>query len=106
LFRAFGTGKPAAGTRLHVAEELLPRICRYHTALHRCRLAVGLLLQFLALDLGVGGNESGSFTELLLRCSGGNLLGRAAEASALKLAGLAIHAPALGAERAGGRTQR
>jgi hypothetical protein len=69
-------------------------------------LAVGLLLQFLALDLGVGGNESGSLTQLLLRCSGGNLLGRAAEASALKLAGLAIHAPALGAERAWGRTQR
>jgi hypothetical protein len=69
-------------------------------------LAVGLLLQFLALDLGVGGNEAGALTELLLRRSGGNLLGCAAEASALKLAGLAIHAPALGAERAWGRTQR
>jgi hypothetical protein len=106
LLCAFGSREPRTGCGTHVGEQALPRIGWCKTALHRCRLAVGLLAQFLALDLGIGRTESGALTELLLRGRGGNLVRRTTETGAFEPARFAQHASALGAQCPWGRTQR
>jgi hypothetical protein len=107
LFLAFSPCDATTGSSANVLVEAATGILRAHATRKGGTLFARLHPQTLLFDRRVSGQESGAFVgELLLRCGCGNLLGRAAEALALKLSGLAIHATALGAESALGGSQR